>query len=165
MSLQITPACRAADLDLARRLMRRYAEHVNALGVDLCFQNFDDELAGLPGLYAPPAGGLWLAWHGGAAVGTIAVKPLAQDEACEMKRLWVEPAAQGLGLGRALAETAIAFARAAGYRRMRLDTLGERMPEAVRLYRRLGFVECAPYVHNPERDALFMERLLDDSRA
>lgn len=164
MSLRIAPASGAADLDQARRLMRRYAEHVNALGVDLCFQNFDDELASLPGLYAPPAGALWLAWHDGDAVGTIAVKPLAQDDACEMKRLWVEPAAQRLGLGRALVETAIAFALRTGYRRMRLDTLAERMPEAVRLYRRWGFVECAPYVHNPERDALFLERVLDDSR-
>ena len=147
----------SAEIACARRLLERYAAFVESLGASLCFQDFASELAGLPGPYMPPAGALWLGWIGPEPVGTIAVKPLTSPHTCEMKRLWVEPGARGSGLGKALAETSIDFARAAGYRLMRLDTLAERMPRAVALYRSLGFVDCAPYVHNPEADALFLE--------
>lgn len=158
MSYQIRPALSQRDLDQARALMRRYATWT---GIDLCFQNFDAELAALPGKYAAPDGGLWLAVDDeDKANGTIAVRPLA-DGVCEMKRLWVEPDAQGHGLGRRLANTAIDFARARGYREMKLDTLQQRMPAAIAMYRSLGFVDCEPYTPNPEPDVLYLALDLD----
>ena len=159
MTYRIEPARSEADIDDARVLMRRYAVWT---GVDLCFQNFDAEMDSLPGKYAAPAGQLWLARQvDGAAKGVIAVRPINAAE-CEMKRLWVEPDTQGSGLGRALAATAIAFAGNAGYVRMKLDTLRNRMPAAISLYRSLGFVECEPYTHNPEPDVLYMALKLDN---
>ena len=143
------------DFDAARRLFRAYAEW---LAVDLCFQGFEEEVAALPGCYAPPAGRLLLARVAGEAVGCVGLRPLAPD-ICEMKRLWVEPGFGGRGLGRTLAERAIATARALGYQRMRLDTLPERMPAAQHLYRSLGFVEISPYYHNPLPDVVMMLEL------
>lgn len=158
MSYQIRPALSQHDLDQARALMRRYATRT---GIDLCFQNFDAELAALPGKYATPDGNLWLAVDGDDnAAGTIAVRPLA-DGVCEMKRLWVEHDAQGHGLGRELANTAIEFAVARGYREMKLDTLQQRMPAAIAMYRSLGFVDCEPYTPNPEPDVLYLVLDLD----
>ena len=134
--------------------MRTYARWTE---IDLCFQNFEIELAELPGKYSAPEGGLWIAHteHAAIPVGVIAVRPIASFT-CELKRLWVEPQAKGTGLGRALAQTAIAFARSAGYAEMKLDTLRTRMPAAIALYRSLGFVDAEPYTHNPEPDALYM---------
>ncbi|MBL8311046.1 MAG: GNAT family N-acetyltransferase [Burkholderiales bacterium] len=133
--------------------MRRYATWT---GIDLCFQDFEAELAALPGKYVPPQGQLWIARNTVAvAKGVIAVRAISNLE-CEMKRLWVEPDTQGSGLGRQLASTAISFARDAGYAVMKLDTLRGRMPAAISLYRSLGFVECEPYIHNPEPDVLYM---------
>lgn len=153
MTYRVAPARTDADIEDARILMRRYAAWT---GVNLCFQDFDAELAALPAKYVPPAGQLWLARDGeGVAKGVIAVRPIDARQ-CEMKRLWVEPGTQGSGLGRTLATTAIAFARDAGYVRMKLDTLRGRMPAAISLYRTLGFVECEPYIHNPEPDVLYM---------
>lgn len=158
----MTQAVRLADgphdVAHARALMIRYATWT---GIDLCFQNFDAEMAALPGKYVAPRGALWLATiHGAAApVGVIAVRPLA-DSSCEMKRLWVEPKVQGRGLGTELARTAIAFARTAGYREMKLDTLRDRMPAAIALYRSLGFVETPAYTANPEPDVLFLSLTL-----
>ncbi len=142
------------DINDARDLMRRYAQWT---GVDLCFQNFEAELAELPGKYVAPLGALWLASIDTSPnpVGVIAVRPLDRA-ACEMKRLWVESEAQGLGLGGKLARTAIEFARAAGFVEMKLDTLRNRMPAAIALYRSLGFVETEPYTINPEPDVLYM---------
>ena len=144
----------AQDVAHARVLMRNYAAWT---GIDLCFQNFEDELAALPGKYSAPEGGLWLADLDSSAtpLGVVAVRALA-NSTCELKRLWVEPAGKGRGLGRDLARTAIAFARSVGYGEMKLDTLKNRMPSAIALYRSLGFVDAEPYTHNPEPDALFM---------
>lgn len=159
----ITPARSEVDVEHARALMRRYATWT---GIDLCFQNFEAELAALPGKYVPPQGGLWLArsTKSDAPIGVIALRPLSAT-VCEMKRLWVEPTAQGLGCGRALANTVITAARAVGYAEMKLDTLKERMPTAISLYRSLGFVESDAYTHNPEPDVLYMSLNLKSESA
>lgn len=143
------------ELDEARRLIRNYAEW---LAVDLSYQSFEQELAALPGCYAPPAGRLLLARVAGETAGCVGVRPL-EPGICEMKRLWVEPGYAGRGLGRTLAEAAIAAARAIGYQRMRLDTLPERMPAAQHLYRSLGFVDIPPYYQNPLPDPVRMLEL------
>jgi len=142
-----------AEIEQARRLIRAYADW---LGVDLCFQGFAQELDGLPGAYAPPAGRLLLARVAGEAVGCVALRPLAPG-ICEMKRLWVEPGFGGRGIGRALAEAVIEAAREAGYERMRLDTIPARMPAAQQLYQALGFVEIPPYYHNPLEGVVMLE--------
>jgi ribosomal protein S18 acetylase RimI-like enzyme len=149
----IRPARLPEDLPLVRALFREYAD---GLGVDLCFQDFDAELAGLPGRYAPPPGRLMLAWDGAQAVGCVALRPVDADT-CEMKRLYVRPGARGGQLGRRLAERICDEARAAGYRRICLDTLPE-MAAAIRLYASLGFEPVEPYVHNPVPGALFLGR-------
>jgi ribosomal protein S18 acetylase RimI-like enzyme len=150
---------RAADgpEDLAQ-VMRLFKAYAASLSVDLCFQNFAEELAGLPGLYVPPRGRLFLARRAGTVVGCVGMKPLSA-EAAEMKRLYVEPAARGLAVGRQLVNAVIAAARDEGYRALYLDTLPE-MVRAQALYRALGFVETGPYVANPVEGAKFMRLTL-----
>jgi GNAT superfamily N-acetyltransferase len=131
-----------------------FDEYHRQLGVDLCFQDFERELAGLPGDYTPPAGRLLLALVDDAPAGCIALRPLPAN-ACEMKRLYVRPAYQGSGLGRALVEKVIALARGAGYGEMFLDTLPS-MEAAQRLYARLGFRDTDPYRVNPVAGSRFM---------
>ncbi len=131
------------DLEAIHQLFLEYAK---SLGFSLCFQGFDKELAGLPGDYAPPRGCLLLAKEGERVAGCVGVRAI-DKETCEMKRLYVRPEFCGTGMGRRLAETAIARARAAGYRRMCLDTLPV-MKDARDLYASLGFTRCAPYYDN-----------------
>jgi ribosomal protein S18 acetylase RimI-like enzyme len=151
--LDIRPAQLPGDLPLVRTLFREYQQ---AIGIDLCFQDFDAELATLPGKYAPPQGRLLLAWDNAEAVGCVALRPLAEG-ACEMKRLYVRRGGRGRHLGRLLAERICAEARAAGYRRICLDTLPS-MTAAVALYASLGFEPIAPYVFNPIEGAIFLGR-------
>jgi ribosomal protein S18 acetylase RimI-like enzyme len=150
---ELVEARTAADMAAARRLIQAYADW---LAVDLCFQGFDAELAALPGAYAPPQGRLLLAKTSGEVVGCVGLRPL-EPGICEMKRLWVEPGWGGYGIGRALAQAVIDAARAIGYRRMRLDTLPERMPAAQGLYRGLGFQEIPAYYDNPLDGVVMLE--------
>ena len=147
----IRPARFPDDLEQVRLIFREYAD---SLDVDLCFQGFESELAGLPGMYAEPKGRLLLAEDEGEVVGCVAMRPL-EGAVCEMKRLYVRPEARGLRLGRLLAERLLAQARGIGYRRICLDTLPT-MLSAQRLYESLGFEPIAPYVHNPVPGAKFL---------
>jgi len=140
----------------ARELFLEYAQ---SLGFSLCFQNFEQELADLPGDYVTPTGRLLLAQYENQAAGCVALHKLS-DEICEMKRLYLRPQFRGMGLGRVLADQIIAEARGIGYRRMRLDTVEPVMKDAVAMYRRLGFREIEPYCENPIAGALYMELLL-----
>jgi len=142
-----------AQIDQARELFLEYAQ---SLGFSLCFQNFDKELAGLPGDYAPPEGRLLLAEYEGQVAGCVALHKL-EPGICEMKRLYLRPQFRGKGLGRVLADRIIAEARLIGYERMRLDTVEPVMKDAVEMYRRLGFIEIAAYCANPIAGALYME--------
>jgi len=152
-SLAIFPASTPAQIDQVRELFLEYA---NSLGFSLCFQSFDQELTGLPGDYAPPEGRLMLAEYEGKLAGCVALHKI-NDDVCEMKRLYLRPAFRGKGLGRVLAEEILRQARAIGYRRLRLDTVGPVMKDAVAMYRRLGFREIAPYRENPMPGTLYME--------
>ena len=143
----------AEEVDDARTLFQEYA---SSLGINLCFQNFEKELAELPGDYAPPTGRLYLAVTNDGVAGCIALRKLGEG-LCEMKRLYVRPAFRGTGLGRKLSERIIADARAIGYASMRLDTLPGKMDQAIVLYRSLGFKSIPSYYDNPYDDVAFME--------
>jgi GNAT superfamily N-acetyltransferase len=150
---------RAADLPSELPVIRElFGEYVDALGIDLAFQGFAEELAQLPGKYARPEGRLLVAWDGAHAAGCVALRPIGGAR-CEMKRLYVRPAMRSLQLGRRLAERICDEARQAGYRHICLDTLPT-MASAIRLYATLGFYPIDPYVFNPVEGALFLERAL-----
>ncbi len=157
--MTIEPAQFPSDLPLVQTLFREYAE---SLGIDLGFQDFESELASLPGKYAPPRGRLLIARRGAQALGCVALRPISRDT-CEMKRLYVRPAARGEQLGRRLAERLCDEAHATGYRRICLDTLPS-MAAAVGLYTSMGFEPIEPYVFNPIPGALFLGRDLSDTR-
>jgi putative acetyltransferase len=159
--LAIFQASTPAQIDQVRELFLEYA---NSLGFSLCFQSFDQELAGLPGDYAPPEGRLLLAEYEGKLAGCVALHKI-DDDVCEMKRLYLRPAFRGKGLGRVLTEEILRQARAIGYRRLRLDTVGPVMKDAVAMYRRLGFREIAPYRENPMAGTLYMEIDLGGDRS
>jgi GNAT superfamily N-acetyltransferase len=133
-----------------------FLEYAKSLGFSLCFQNFDQELATLPGDYAPPDGRLLLATFNEDPAGCVALHRIDGDT-CEMKRLYIRPHFRGKGLGRYFAERIIAEARQIGYKKLRLDTVEPVMTTAVAMYRRLGFREIAPYRPNPMPGALYME--------
>jgi putative acetyltransferase len=143
----------ARQVEQARELFIEYSER---LGLDLCFQNFQQELAELPGRYARPEGRLLLAVSGERIAGCVGLRKI-DDGVCEMKRLYVRPEFRGEGIGHALAVHLIEEARSIGYEWMRLDTLPAQMASAIKLYRALGFREIEPYYHNPVENALFME--------
>ena len=143
----------SAQIEQARELFLEYAQ---SLGFSLCFQGFDQELAGLPGDYAPPDGRLLLARYRDQLAGCVALHKL-EPEVCEMKRLYLRPRFRGRGLGRVMAERLIAEARVIGCGKMRLDTVEPVMPNAVAMYRRLGFKEIEPYRSNPIAGALYFE--------
>ncbi|MBI3507170.1 MAG: GNAT family N-acetyltransferase [Proteobacteria bacterium] len=146
----------AADMEVVRTLFREYQQ---GLGVSLCFQDFDAELAGLPGKYTGAAGCILLAEADGKPAGVVALRALEGDTVAEMKRLYVRSTARGLGLGRRLAAAVVDEARKRRYRSVRLDTLPH-LAEAIQLYRTLGFAEIPPYNDNPLPGVRFYELAL-----
>ncbi|MCM3870147.1 MAG: GNAT family N-acetyltransferase [Pyrinomonadaceae bacterium] len=151
--MKIVQAQSPADIDRARELFQEYAAW---LGINLCFQNFEKELAELPGEYAPPGGRLFLAVSGDQVSGCVALRSLGEGT-CEIKRLYVRPEFRRAGLGRQLTQAIIDAAREIGYSRMRLDTLPGKMDTALAMYRSLGFREIDAYYHNPVAGVTFME--------
>ncbi len=151
-AMQILDVTTAKQLATIRELFTEYA---NSIEIDLCFQSFDQELAELPGRYAPPEGRLLLAMAGEQAAGCVALRRIG-DGVCEMKRLYVRSAFRRRRLGRTLANEVIAVARENGCTRMRLDTLGSMTP-AIALYESLGFQRIPAYYDNPSGCAVFME--------
>jgi GNAT superfamily N-acetyltransferase len=150
--LRITQAATQNDINEARELFQEYEA---ALGISLCFQNFAEELANLPGDYAPPRGRLLLVREFDQLMGCVALRPLGPT-ICEMKRLFVRPEYRDRRLGRVLVEAIIEEARKIGYPEMRLDTMAGRMDRAIALYKSVGFVEIPPYRENPVDTATFM---------
>ncbi|MDE3057627.1 MAG: GNAT family N-acetyltransferase [Bacteroidota bacterium] len=146
------------QMEIVRQLFREYEKELDE---DLCFQGFEEELAGLPGKYAPPDGRLLLATSGEKICGCVALRKMS-DNVCEMKRLFVRPEFRGSGTGRGLAVAIIREARAAGYRTMRLDTLQKLQP-AIALYHSLGFKTVEPYYHSLLEGTVYMELEVGDS--
>ena len=154
--ISLRPAQFPEDLQTVRAL---FLDYQSELGIDLCFQGFEAELAELPGAYSPPAGTLLLACVDGEPAGCCAMRPLFNTDhlnACEMKRLFVRPAFRGFGLGRMLVERILSDGQLAGYTTMLLDTLSD-METARALYQEMGFVEVAPYYHSPIPGAHYLK--------
>jgi len=151
--LQAAQAESPEQIAAVRELLLEYSQ---SLGFRLCFQSFDDEIAGLPGDYVPPEGRLLLATSDGQSAGCVALHKSAPNIS-EMKRLYVRPRFRGKGLGKALAEHIINEAREIGYKKLRRDTVEPVMRTAVAMYRQLGFQEIEPYRANPIEGALYME--------
>ncbi|MDR2324005.1 MAG: GNAT family N-acetyltransferase [Acidovorax sp.] len=155
-TVALLPATSSAELEAIRLL---FAEYADSLGIDLAFQDFSDELAQLPGDYAPPRGNLLLAYVDGSPAGCCALRPLDSSDypnAAEMKRLYVRRAFRGFGLGRELAEATLTAAQQLGYHHVLLDTLDD-MESARTLYAELGFEEVPPYYHNPIAGAHYLK--------
>lgn len=153
--MKILQAQTADDIETVRALFREYERF---LEIDLRFQGFAEELATLPGRYAPPQGRLLLAWAGEQAAGCVALRPL-ENGVCEMKRLFIRSAYRGQGLGLMLAQRIIHEAITVGYTVMRLDTL-DTLERAMRIYENLGFQRCAPYYANPLPGVVYWQRAL-----
>jgi len=151
-----------ADTDeKIKQIKTLFLEYQRSLGIDLCFQDFNRELAELPGEYAVPAGRLYLLKYEGKLAGCAALRKM-KNGICEMKRLYVKPEYRGLKLGRRAAEQIIRDAGQIGYKTMRLDTLLS-MKEAISLYKSLGFREIEPYRFNPVEGTVYMELSLNVS--
>ena len=151
--LEIIHAKTEQEVQIAKMLFEEYAEW---LGMDLEFQNFQEELDNMPGKYARPSGGLIIAKYDGDIVGCAAVRKL-EDGVCEMKRLFVRDQFRGKGIGKALAVRIIEDARKIGYKKMRLDTDGQKMFKAMAIYRTLGFKEIEAYYHNSYDGVVYLE--------
>ena len=137
---------------VARALFEDYARELN---IDLCFQGFQDELEALPGKYGPPRGALFVVKDSGQPIACGALRPL-DDDTCELKRIYIEPAHRGYGFGRQITQELLNIARTAGYKIAKLDTLRRLVP-ACNLYKSLGFVEIEPYNFNPEHDIVYLQ--------
>jgi len=151
----------AESTELSSIVQELFKEYACSLDFDLCFQNFDKELAELPGEYAPPDGRLIVAINETKVVGCVALRKIING-ICEMKRLYVRPAYRSKGIGRELVRAIIGEAEKIGYTQMRLDTVPA-MKEAIGLYRSTGFYEIEPYRNNPVEGAMFLELTLKPS--
>lgn len=161
-SFSIIPVRTATDLETTANLFRRY---VASLGIDLAFQDFENEVASMPGKYAPPTGELLLARNcHGEPIGCVGLRALGppESECCEMKRLYTLPEVRGLGVGRALVITILDIARNLGYKEIKLDTLPN-MDAAIGLYKKFGFVETEAYYNTPLKETIFLTLSLNDS--
>jgi GNAT superfamily N-acetyltransferase len=156
--IEIFQAETSKHIEHARKLFREYEAW---LDVDLCFQSFEEELENLPGKYSAPEGGLFLAAVDGKVAGCIAFRKI-DDKTCEMKRLFVREDFRGFGLGGKLIEKFFEKARDAGYLSVLLDTLADKMPSAIRLYKSFGFTETKPYYQTPLRETIFMQYYLQN---
>lgn len=157
-SFEIGLATSADDLAAVAGLFRAYA---SSIGIDLSYQDFDAELAGLPGKYAPPSGAILLARDSqGEPVGCVALRPFPAAGCCEMKRLYVSPRVRGAGLGGALVQGILSEAARLGYAEMRLDTLPT-MTSAIALYETVGFERIPPYYDTPIAETVFLARRVD----
>jgi ribosomal protein S18 acetylase RimI-like enzyme len=152
MSISIIQAETQEQVKDAKALFLEYAKSLN---FDLCFQDFDKELASLPGDYTPPEGRLLIAMQNNQVAGCVALRKF-EDNICEMKRLYVKPEFRGMKIGKLLAERILEEAKSIGYKKMYLDTVPS-MKEAIQLYKNLGFNEINPYRYNPQPGAIFME--------
>jgi len=148
------------NLEDVRLLFREYS---GSIGISLCFQGFEEELATLPGRYAPPRGAILVTLVDGEPAGCVAMRPLNDPGICEMKRLYVRPGHRGLKFGAALLEAIVQRAREAGYRAMRLDTLPS-MERAIAMYERFGFKDIEPYCQNPHEGVRYLELALRDKK-
>jgi ribosomal protein S18 acetylase RimI-like enzyme len=154
----VTPVRSEADLADAVRLFREYAA---SLDIDLSYQDFEGEMAAMPGKYAPPRGEILLARAtNGVAIGCVALRPIEPPYTCEMKRLYVAPGGRGLGLGERLVRQIVDIAESVGYSEMRLDTLPS-MTSALAVYRKLGFETMEPYYDTPIAGTVFLRRRLN----
>ena len=155
MKWEVTEASTAEEYKAAVGL---FNEYIASLDFDLDFQNVDHELTILPTMYGPPTGRLFLVRAEGAFVGCAALRRIENDTTCELKRMYLRPACRGLGIGKTIMEKSMVCARSLGYITMKLDTIGYKMPWAVKLYKSYGFRETTPYNHNPHEGVLYFER-------
>jgi putative acetyltransferase len=147
----------ATSVEQVEQVRTLFVEYRAELAVEPCFHSFDEEIASLPGVYAPPAGKLLLANVVGQPVGCIGLRPFPSEGGCEMKRLYVRPPFRGDKLGRKLAERIIHEARRLGYSSMRLDSHPPSMEAAIKMYRKLGFREVSPDPVDPVPGLIYME--------
>ncbi|UJR17246.1 hypothetical protein I4U23_004141 [Adineta vaga] len=155
----IVPVRSIEDLEATVNLFRSYAE---SLGINLAFQNFENEMATMPGKYIPPTGELLLARDlQGEPIGCVGLRTLGSSgsRCCEMKRLYILPKARGFGVGKALVKAILDTARTLGYHEIKLDTLPN-MEAAIGLYKKLGFVETKAYYDTPLEETIFLVRSL-----
>jgi putative acetyltransferase len=152
-SYEVIEAVSSSEIEAVKSLFLEYQKWLN---VSLCFQDFETELATLPGKYAPPEGKLYLVKYGDNYIGCIGLRKIAEGIS-EMKRLYIKPEHQGHGLGKKLVELLIKDAKEIGYKSMRLDTIKEKMPNAVDIYEKHGFKKIEKYYDNPNPHTLFME--------
>lgn len=149
----------AETFDQIEETKKLFREYESWFGLNMCFQNFDEEVAGLPGKYVKPDGRLFLAYADETLAGCIALRKL-EEEICEMKRLFVRESFRGKHIGISLIEKLLDEAKTIGYKKMRLDTYPPKMGKAVKLYESYGFHEIPPYYHNPYGETLYMEKFL-----
>ena len=152
-NIEILPVNTPELTEETKRLFREYEKWLN---VSLCFQGFEEEVNTLPGKYSPPEGRLYIVKYDSKYSGCIALRKI-EDGICEMKRLFLKEGLRGKGIGNTLVTKIINDAKAIGYKTMRLDTIKEKMPKAVEIYTKHGFVETEQYYHNPNPHTLFLE--------